>query len=105
MAINMRKPVEAKAEAFIANASHSQPAGHSPEEASKAVVNIRFDAALLGRVDAAARRLGISRTAWLHVAASSMLSREVRTDPPRISRTGSPGRSAAFARTGRRGGS
>jgi hypothetical protein len=76
MTINVRKPVEARAEAFIANASHSRSAGHSPEEpSSKTVVNIRFDAALLGRVDADARRLGISRTAWLHFAANSMLER------------------------------
>lgn len=77
MTINVRKPVEARAEAFIANASHSRPADPKqvPEETSKTVVNIRFDAALLGRVDADARRLGISRTAWLHVAANSMLDR------------------------------
>jgi len=73
MTINVRKPVEARAEAFIANASHSRPA--SPEEPTKTVVNIRFDTALLGRVDADARRLGISRTAWLHFAANSMLDR------------------------------
>jgi hypothetical protein len=73
MAINMRKPVEARAEAFIANASHSRPP--RLEETSKAVVNIRFDAALLGRVDADARRLGINRTAWLHFAANNMLER------------------------------
>jgi hypothetical protein len=70
MAINMRKPVEARAEAFIASASHSRPA-----EETKTVVNIRFDAALLGRIDADARRLGINRTAWLHFAANSMLER------------------------------
>jgi hypothetical protein len=81
MTINVRKPVEARAEAFIANASHSRPtgqagqAGQSPEEPTKTVVNIRFDAALLGRIDADARRLGISRTAWLHFAANSMLER------------------------------
>jgi hypothetical protein len=73
MTINVRKPVEARAEAFIANAS--RPAGHSPEEPSKTVVNIRFDAALLGRIDADVRRLGISRTAWLHFAANQMLER------------------------------
>ena len=74
MTISMRKPVEARAEAFIANASHSRPAGHSPEETGgKTVVNIRFDSALLGRVDADARRLGISRTAWLHVAANGII--------------------------------
>jgi hypothetical protein len=75
MTINVRKPVEARAEAFIANASHTRPAGHSPEATSKTVVNIRFDAALLGRIDADARRLGINRTAWLHFAANSMLER------------------------------
>ena len=73
MTISMRKPVEAKAEAFIANASHNGPVAHSGEEPTKTVVNIRFDSALLGRVDADARRLGISRTAWLHVAANGML--------------------------------
>jgi hypothetical protein len=55
--------------------NHSQPAGHSPEETSKTVVNIRVDSALLGRIDADARRLGINRTAWLHVAANAMLDR------------------------------
>ena len=34
---------------------------------------MRFDANLLQRIDEAARRLGISRTAWLHVAASKAL--------------------------------
>ena len=70
MTINVRKPVEARAEAFIANASHNRPA-----EETKTVVNIRFDTALLGRIDADARRLGINRTAWLHFAANSMLER------------------------------
>jgi hypothetical protein len=71
MTISMRKPVEARAEAFIANASRPV----SPEEGGKTVVNIRFDAALLSRIDADARRLGINRTAWLHFAANSMLER------------------------------
>jgi hypothetical protein len=43
------------------------------QSAGKAVVNMRFDARLLARIDAAARRQGISRTAWLHVAASRAL--------------------------------
>jgi hypothetical protein len=34
---------------------------------------MRFDAALLKRIDHAARSQGISRTAWLHVAASKAL--------------------------------
>ena len=72
MTISMRKPSEARAEAFIAQASHSRP---GPEEGAKTVVNLQFDAALLVRIDADARRLGINRTAWLHVAANSMLDR------------------------------
>jgi hypothetical protein len=61
-----------KAEAFIAAASAR---GAAPEDgnAGKAVVNMRFDARLLSRIDTAARRQGISRTAWLHVAASKAL--------------------------------
>ena len=68
--INVRKPGEERAEAFIANANHSRP-----EETSKVVVNIRFDDALLARIDADALRLGINRRAWLHVAANGMLER------------------------------
>lgn len=59
---------EKKAEAFISAASVARNS-----EAGKTVVNMRFDAALLQRIDADARRLGISRTAWLHVAASKAL--------------------------------
>lgn len=58
----------AQAEAFIATlAKAKQP------ETSKALVYTRFDATLLGRIDADACRLGISRAAWLHVAANYML--------------------------------
>jgi hypothetical protein len=67
-----------KAEAFIAAASLDQRSGargaaQADGNAGKAVVNMRFDAGLLSRIDAAARRQGISRTAWLHVAASKAL--------------------------------
>jgi hypothetical protein len=41
---------------------------------AQAVVNMRFDPALLARIDAAAKAQGISRTAWLHVAASKALT-------------------------------
>jgi hypothetical protein len=57
-----------KAAAFIAGAGAPQDEG-----AGKTVVNMRFDAPLLARVDAAAKRQGISRTAWLHVAAARAL--------------------------------
>ena len=42
--------------------------------AAKVVVNLRFDAALLAKVDAAAKREGITRTAWLHRAAFDALA-------------------------------
>jgi hypothetical protein len=70
MAIKMphivKPAAEQKADAFI------QAAG-APADDGKAVVNMRFDKALLKRVDAAAKAQGISRTAWLHVAASKAL--------------------------------
>jgi hypothetical protein len=61
-----------KAEAFIAAAS-ARGSAPADDSTGKAVVNMRFDARLLARIDAAARRQGISRTAWLHVAASKAL--------------------------------
>jgi hypothetical protein len=61
-----------QAEAFIAKAIPT-PAAPAPPPEHKAIVNMRFDAGMLGRIDAAARRQGISRTAWLHVAASKAL--------------------------------
>ena len=81
MAIKMPHKVkqadaDQKVEAFISGAGEL-PRAQTPTtgeaEGSKVVVNMRFDASLLQRIDAAARRLGISRTAWLHVAASKAL--------------------------------
>ena len=40
-----------------------------------ATISLRFDTQVLARIDAAAQRQGISRTAWLHVAASKALER------------------------------
>ncbi len=60
-----------RAEAFISGAGADKLA--PPPNDGKAVVNMRFDRTLLQRIDAAAKRQGISRTAWLHVAASKAL--------------------------------
>jgi hypothetical protein len=49
---------------------------------------LRFDSDLLARVDAAARRQGISRTAWLHVAASKALERSRANRSPANGRQG-----------------
>jgi hypothetical protein len=62
-----------KAEAFISGAGAENAAQPATDARQSKVVNMRFDVALLKRVDAAARKLGISRTAWLHVAASKSL--------------------------------
>jgi len=67
--MNRATPVEDRK----ARATKGPPAAIANERAGKSVVNMRFDARLLGRIDAAARRQGISRTAWLHVAASKAL--------------------------------
>jgi hypothetical protein len=77
MAIKMPQPAarpantDQKAEAFISGAGTVKLAPVADE--GRAVVNMRFDADLLRRIDAAAKRQGISRTAWLHVAAAKAL--------------------------------
>jgi hypothetical protein len=70
MTINVL-PKEKKALAFIGGTA--APAGSA---GGKAVVNLRMDGEVLARIDADAKRLGISRTAWLHVAAHEKLKRE-----------------------------
>jgi hypothetical protein len=42
---------------------------------SKVSVHLRFDAALLAKADAAAKRQGVTRTAWLHRAAFDTLGK------------------------------
>jgi hypothetical protein len=76
MAIKMPHAVrpansDEKAAAFISGAS--APRTVPAPEAGKTTINMRFDAALLKRIDRAAKGQGISRTAWLHVAASKAL--------------------------------
>ena len=72
MAIKMPpKPADdKKADAFI---SKTGSAKESVSDAGKAVVNLRMDTALLARIDADAKRKGISRSAWLHVASFKAL--------------------------------
>ena len=77
MAIRMpprTKPVdEGQVAAFIAATPVAPKVIPTSESGGKSVVNLRMDANLLARIDAAAKRQGISRTAWLHVAASKAL--------------------------------
>jgi hypothetical protein len=45
------------------------------DDASKTTIMLLFDAQVLARIDADAKRMGISRVAWLHVAADERLGR------------------------------
>lgn len=79
MAIKMPhtvKPVSAeeKASAFISGAGVRGSRLAADHGAGKTTVNMRWDTALLQRVDTAAKSQGISRTAWLHVAAAKALN-------------------------------
>jgi predicted HicB family RNase H-like nuclease len=61
---------ERAAEAFISGASKvAQP----PERQNKTPVMLRFDPEVLKRVDAAAKRRGISRSAWIQFTVSRAL--------------------------------
>jgi len=65
-----------RVEAFIAGGGAARAQNAAPEaDAGKKVVNSRWDAELLRQIDKAAKRQGISRTAWLHVAAAEKLER------------------------------
>jgi hypothetical protein len=43
------------------------------DDTGTATISLRFDTQMLARVDAAAKQQGVSRTAWLHIAASKLL--------------------------------
>jgi predicted HicB family RNase H-like nuclease len=59
---------ENAADRFIAGASENQ----SPRE-HKIATTLRFDADLLARIDAAAKRRGVSRSAWIQYTLSRAL--------------------------------
>ena len=80
MAIKMPHAVKSdasdrKADAFILGAGLPRVKGAALADldAGKTTVNMRLVIALLKRIDEAARHQGISRTAWLQVAASKAL--------------------------------
>jgi hypothetical protein len=67
---------ERRIEAFIAGVETTAQVPREPvpePDGKRARVMMRFDPALLGRIDAAAKRRGVSRTAWLHMVASRAL--------------------------------
>jgi hypothetical protein len=63
------RPTEA-----VAPAAPMQPALAPPDDdTGVAMVTVRFDTQILARVDAAAKRVGINRVAWLHLATKTLL--------------------------------
>jgi predicted HicB family RNase H-like nuclease len=62
---------EKAAEAFIGGAGRA--AGEGEADTRKVPAMIRFDRELLARVDAAARKRGVSRSAWVQYTLSKAL--------------------------------
>jgi hypothetical protein len=60
------RPTESVVPAALARATHRL----QDDDTGIATISLRFDTQVLARIDAAAQRQGISRTAWLHAAAS-----------------------------------
>jgi hypothetical protein len=79
LAVVERRPVEDRVAApkLIEQVSPAAPvrAEHArqDDDTGTATISLRFDTQMLARVDAAAKRLGISRTQWLHGAAEDRL--------------------------------
>jgi predicted HicB family RNase H-like nuclease len=68
---------ETKAEAFIAGASEPSLKAHTAkiQKAERQPILIRFDPALLRKVEEAAQRRGISRSAWIQYVLSVALEK------------------------------
>jgi hypothetical protein len=65
------RPPESVAPAALVRASFTP----QDDDAAKTAITLLFDTRVLARIDADAKRLGIDRTAWLHVAAGDRLER------------------------------
>jgi hypothetical protein len=65
------RPTESVTPAALMGATPAQQA----EDAGKTAITLLFDTRVLARIDADAKRVGISRTAWLQVAADERLDR------------------------------
>jgi hypothetical protein len=69
------RPTESVAPAALVRATPAL----QDDDTGIATISLRFDTQVLARIDTAAKRLGISRTAWLHLAAGELL--EAGDDP------------------------
>jgi hypothetical protein len=79
LAVVERRPVEDRVAApkLVEPVSPAAPVRAEParqdDDTGTATISLRFDTQMLAGVDAAAKRLGISRTQWLHGAAEDRL--------------------------------
>jgi hypothetical protein len=71
-----RQDAEQAAEAFISGAGKASD--QKKKDAGRTPVTMRFDTALLEKIDEAAGRRGVSRTAWLQFIASKALDQDER---------------------------
>lgn len=69
---NSKPPANVDAERFIAGADIAAAVDVEPAKGRIATM-VRFDAALLGKVDAAAKKRGVSRSAWIQYTLSEAL--------------------------------
>jgi predicted HicB family RNase H-like nuclease len=69
---NSKPKPDAEAERFIAGAGAAPPSSDAVPKGRIATM-VRFDAALLAKVNAAAKRRGISRSAWIQYTLSQAL--------------------------------
>lgn len=74
-----KKSVEEQAEAFISGVSGADESGAAPEReepgGNKKPIMVRVDPEILVRIDRAAKRLGISRSAFIVSSAVERLER------------------------------
>jgi hypothetical protein len=79
LAVVERRPVEdrirsaAATEALMSVPPMQSAPALQDDDTGVAMITLRFDTQMLAQVDAAAKRLGISRAAWLHLAACELL--------------------------------
>jgi hypothetical protein len=67
----VQRPTESVAPAVLVRPSPTQQDG----DTGQVVISLCFDTQVLNRIDAAAKRLGVSRADWLHFAVGERLDR------------------------------
>jgi hypothetical protein len=76
-AAELRSPdQERKIEAFISGAGKTGPEQAGAGEMKKKPTPVRFDPDMYPRIDAAAKRRGLSRAAWVRLVVSQALEAE-----------------------------